>query len=128
MVVEHGLGPVAVDRLDLGEVLPDGDEADVVAAGRRGVAGQVSKGCDVARFVEHHQARVVELAALGRGGVVGSSDGLLDQHVEHRPKSSLLVGGSDDVDGVVAAQPFDEVDVVVVGGLGHLRVGVPGEP
>ena len=93
VVVEHGRCSVAVDALDLGEVLPDGDETDVMAADGRAIAREFSKACDVARFIEHHQARVVELAALGRVGVVGRADGLLNQHVEHWPQASLLVGG-----------------------------------
>src|SRR5690606_13291535 len=58
VVVDDGLGEGAVAGLDLGEVLPDGDELDPDAASGGGDLGEIGEGCDIGGFVDHEQERL----------------------------------------------------------------------
>ena len=114
VVVDDGLGEGAVAGLDLGEVLPDGDELDADAAGGGGDLGEVGERSDVGGFVDDEQQWLGEPVGGAVGPVVDPGDGLFDEGGEEGPESGLFVEGSADVEGVVAAV---EESVGVDGGL-----------
>jgi hypothetical protein len=70
VVVDDCLGAVAVSGLDLGEVLPDGDELDALPGGGGGEIVEVAEGCVVGGFVEDDEQRGVERTAGGMGSLV----------------------------------------------------------
>ena len=106
----------AVDGVDLGHVLEDGDELDSLSGSGGGEGGEFAEGCDVGAFVEDEQERRVErFAGLG-GAVVGVGDDFLDEGCEEGLQSSLFVCGGAEVGGVVAA--VEEVFRSEVGGHG----------
>jgi hypothetical protein len=58
VIVDDGLSEGAVPGLQLGEILPDGDELDTDAAGGGGDLGEVGEGCDVGCFIDHQEQRL----------------------------------------------------------------------
>ena len=129
VVVDDGLGEGAVAGLDLGEVLPDGDELDADAAGGGGDLGEVGERGDVGGFVDHEEQWFGEPVGGPIGSVVDPGDGLFDQGGEEGSESGLFVEGSADVEGVAAAvEESVGVDGGLAGGGGeHAGVGEGGE-
>src|SRR5581483_4666541 len=119
--------PGAVDRAELSEVLPDGDEADAVATAGCDPGGKILGGCDVAGLVEQGQAGAGESSAVSVGPVIGGPHRCGEEHGEHGPEPGLIVFGSDDVDRVGPGEPAFEVDVAATGGIGDGGVGVAEE-
>src|SRR5690606_23005262 len=103
VVVDDGLGEGAVAGLDLGEVLPDGDELDADSAGGGGELGEVGEGSDVGGLINDEQERFGESATGPVGAVVDPGDDLFDEGGEQGPEAGLFVEGPADVEGVAAA-------------------------
>ena len=91
VVVDDGLGEGAVAGLDLGEVLPDGDELDPDAASGGGDLGEIGEGCDIGGFVDDQQERLGEAAVGAVGAVVDAGDGLFDECGEKGAEPCLFV-------------------------------------
>ena len=71
VVVDDGLRPLAVDRVELREVLPDGHQLNTNAGGRRGELGEAGDGSDVPGLVEQDQQRRVKRLVRARVAVIG---------------------------------------------------------
>ena len=103
VVVDDGLGEGAVAGLDLGEVLPDGDELDADAARGGGDLREIWKRCDVGCFVDDELQRLGEPIGRAVGPVVDAGDGLFDERGEERSEPGLLVQRPAYMQGVAAA-------------------------
>ena len=77
MAVQDGGGAVAVAVLELGLVVPDGQQLDALAAAGGGQLGELLDGGAVAGLVQAHEQPGVE-HAVGLGG--GQLLGLVDHH------------------------------------------------
>ena len=99
---DGGRAVAAVDGVDLGHVLEDGDELDPLSGAGRGERGELAQGCDVGALVEDEQQRRIERLPVSVRGRRRDDD-LLDERCEERLQAALLVSGSAEVGGVAAA-------------------------
>ena len=105
VVVDDSLGEGAVAGLDLGEVLPDGDELDADAAGGGGDLGEVGEGCDVGGLVDDQQQRFGEPVGCTVGTAVDPGDGLFDERGVEGSEAGLFVERFAVVEGAAVALP-----------------------
>jgi hypothetical protein len=126
VAVEHGGGAVAVAVLELGLVVPDGQQLDALASSGGGQLGELLDGGAVAGLVQAHEQPGVEHAAgLGGGQLLGLPDDDGDQQLEQGPESFLLGRWRVEVEGVVGSrEEFVEVEVAAVGRGGHRGIAV----
>ena len=126
MAVQDGGGAVAVAVLELGFVVPDGQQLDAPGLFRVGEPGELLDGRAVARLVQaQEQPGVQHPVGLGGGQLLRLVDDDGDQELEQRAESFLLAGGGVEVQGVVGpGQQLVDVEVAAVGRGGDGGVAV----
>jgi hypothetical protein len=105
MAIQDGRGAVAVAVLELGLVVPDGQQLDPLAAAGGGELGELLDGGAVARLVQtDEQPRVQHAARLGGGQLLGLEDDNAHEELEQGPEPLLFGGGGVEIQGVGAAE------------------------
>lgn len=79
VVVDDGLGKGAVAGLELGEVLPDGDELDADSSGGGGELGEVGQGGNVGCLVNHEEQGFRKSCFGPVGSAVDGVDSFFDE-------------------------------------------------
>jgi hypothetical protein len=117
---------MAVAVLQLGLVMPDGQQLDALAPPCRGQLGELLDGGTVASLVQaQEQPRVEHPAGLGGGQLLSLPDDDRHQELEQRPEPLLLAGGGVQVQGAVGpGQQLINVKVAAVRAGGHGGVAV----
>ena len=127
VVVDDGLRRLAVDRVQLREVLPDGDKLHADAGGGRGELREAGDGGDVPGLVEQDQQRRVKRLVRACVAVIGGRDHLAHERRKERREALLLVGRRAHVDRAAALDQARAGDPLADRGRKHLRVAVGGE-
>jgi len=94
---------VAVAVLELGLVVPDGQQLDALPPTRRGELGELLDGGAVPGLVQaHEQPGIQHAAGLGRGELLRLVNDDGHEELEQGPEPFLLGCGGVEVEGVVA--------------------------
>jgi hypothetical protein len=113
---------VAVAVLELGLVVPDGQQLDALPPPGRGELGELLDGRAVARLVQaHEQPGVEHPVGLGGGQLLGLVDHHRHEQFEEWAEPPLFAGGGIQVESVVG--PGQQLVEIQVAALGRGRDG-----
>ncbi len=121
VVGEDGFCVTAVDLIELGLGLPDGDELDAGAGDGRGPLRQLGQG-SVRRLVEEDEEPRIERVSGVVVAIEGLADEVVEKNGEHDADAGLVPQWRGEVERVSTAEEPVEGDVAAVGGRSDLRV------